>query len=692
MRCRRYGQNCGGYEPKHPTQKLKPTAPRVKPILLPAIKAIPDLRSEIEQRSFHFFLHITGPNLSSDYDSGFWVTTVLKFSHLIPSVRHAVLAVSSLHESLIYDSTTHNDELTQKQIFAFQQYNKAISLLREQIDSQNNREPLAPLLLCVLFVCLEFMQRKNAEALIHLRQGRQLLHTTLQSKHLQSAQSDLICQDIVPMYIRSGLTSYLFGIDTLPIPETLNPYLEIPGKFSSFQHARHVFYTILDDSLRWRFLWKTSQRRDPRVPTDFAYKVTHHNSQLLTPHNIRTFKFGKDALLSRLSRWNTAFSLLKASYASRSTATPSLLLVEILYHTIIIWTSTAMSEAEEVYDEHMERFSALIPLCTEYLEATMAGSEAPRRGTFEEHERSKKVAPTQKTTTRPDSENHGKVVFTFETGIVPVLFLTAAKCRHPHIRRAAVKLLLRHEERQENLWKAQTFARIACRMIHIETEAGKNLQTEQGQTVSSPLTIPRLSCQRKDWMDLPFRATRNFWHIRDKDIQPRLSSSTAPTNLLEAELRIPWKQSPDGAQDTRCSPSNLARSISSTNSIAPTHNLENLPFEDSCLFAEPATEPIAGPSTVDLDTRGLSPESSTDELSKTSNPSSCRSMQSIEEPDLLPASECSVSPYGIPEHLRISDAIVGQRGETGINVTFFRKPSPFCLEWEIWSEVVLHCS
>lgn len=153
MRCLKYGRKCAGYGADRLPEYSAPTVPRRNTVLLPAVKAVPDLESDSEQRSFHFFQHTTGPRLSSDYNSGFWIATVLRFSHPVPAVRHAVLAVGSLHENLIYESTDINTELVKKQIFAFQQYNKAISLLREQLTSQNNGESLTPLLLCVLFVC-----------------------------------------------------------------------------------------------------------------------------------------------------------------------------------------------------------------------------------------------------------------------------------------------------------------------------------------------------------------------------------------------------------------------------------------------------------------------------------------------------------------------------------------------------------
>lgn len=602
MKCLKYGQKCAGYEANRLNGYSAPTVHRRNMVILPAVKAIPNLESDSE-RSFHFFRHVTGPRLSSDYDSGFWIATVLRFSHTVPAVRHAVLAVASLHEDLIYKSTTVNTELCRKKIFAFEQYNKAISLLREQLTSRNNGEPLTPLLLCILFVCLEFIQRKNIEALTHLQQGRQLLYTILKSKHLSNAQCDMIRHHILPMYLRSGLTLYLFGISTPPVPESLNLHLEIPDVFHSVHHARHAFYSILDDSLRWRFLWKVSQRRDPRAPTDFAYKTTHRNNEPLMPHKIQEFRIRQETLLSRLAKWNTAFSLFRAYNACTSTPTALLLLLQILYHTAIIWTSTAMSEEEQIFDEYIEHFSAIIHLCAAYFEARKESHEIIERDLPRQHGYFKPGGFLGNATTKPVKEGHKRVVFSFETGMVPSLFLTAAKCRHPHIRRAALALLARDEERQENLWKAKVFARIAAHMVHIETEAGKKFGQEQGQLPLSSLTIPSCSTQQRDVSDTPFKATQGS--------QPVSDDPDTPTEFLRT-----------GAVDPQ------------------------------------------------------------------STPDSCRSPQHNEDLALASENDSCNGPFGIPEHLRISGAIIGQHEKTGINVTLFRKPSPFCEEWEIWDELI----
>ncbi|CAG9953461.1 unnamed protein product [Clonostachys rosea f. rosea IK726] len=101
-----------------------------------------------------------------------------------------------------------------------------------------------------------------------------------------------------------------------------------------------------------------------------------------------------------------------------------------------------MSDSETDIDEHTERFSNIIPLCARYLEATRAGSHRTKEETLWQN----KLDKTPHEKCRP--------IFTFYTGIVPALALTATKCRHPHVRRGAVDLLLQHEERSRDPeWK-----------------------------------------------------------------------------------------------------------------------------------------------------------------------------------------------------------------------------------------------
>ena len=690
----KYHRACGGYETARRTKDPKRLVWK-QPALLPAIKTFPDLATSSEQRSFEFFRSITAPSLSSDYDSSFWVATVLKFFHLTPSVRHAVLAVSSLHESLVYDGLHLSGKLGDKQIFALQKYNKAISLFRQQVDHQNDCEPIVPLLLCILFVCMEFMQRKNTEALMHLRQGRQLLDTLARSGHLPDGPLETIRQYIVPMYMRSGLTSYLFGVDTVAVPKMVNPFLDLPAVFSSIQQARHAFYTILDDSLRWRFLYKTSQHLDPRIPTDFAYQTAYTNKTQPTPQDITAFELEQQTLLSRLSKWNTAFSLFRSTGPSESRSTPSMLLLQILYHTSIIWTSTAMSQCELVFDEHTERFSALVPLCAEYLEATKPGSQVTEGELSQGYRRRRPMtsAPERQQPNKYPEDN--KLVFTFETGIVPILFLIAAKCRHPKIRRAAVNLLSTHDERHENLWKAKCFARIASRFVDIETESGEEFQRRNTQPPFPPAAIESYSGQLAWAPDTTIRGRCARQETGSRDAQSHVSTTAA-----RAKRSGEGHDSSQQLSSTECCHINSCGNVNNHSSrggdVFHHSHPDYLNSSDSLNLGRNVRTKGLDPHTQLNATLGVGPAMSSsapmnhpDTLQLRPAPAKRDAEPERGGSALLPVCECLEAPFGLPEELRISDAIVGQHEEEGMPVTFFRKPNQFCGEWEIWKEFVL---
>jgi hypothetical protein len=373
------------------------------------------------------------------------------------------------------------------------------------------------------------------------------------------------------------------------------------------------------------------------VPTDFAYKTAHKETTPLTPAKIEEFDREKKAILSRLSKWFTAFSVASSSVPSGAAPTPSMLLLEILYHTIIIWTSTAISDSETVYDQHTERFSTLIPLCARYLEATKAGSQRAKEETLWQN----KLGKTPRGKCR--------LTFTFDTGIVPVLFLMASKCRHPQIRRGAVDLLLQHEERHENLWKAQCFARIASRFIDLETQSGRAFRQENSTSMSDQLQAAS-------------------WQVDQRDSGRKAGYCT----------RIDANQVQDHYLGT-----NVVEEVESHDrSSSAMTRAETLLCHSAVEACGDLTTGSAMPGLMKMHTQtGQSSVNLCDELN--SDVSKMRGDNS--DPAV---SECAEDQFGLPEHVRISDAIIGQHEETGITVTFFRRPNRFNAEWEIWEEFV----
>lgn len=364
---------------------------------------------------------------------------MLQISQTEPAVRHAVLAVSSLHEGL--GAGFSDGAFPQpQQSFALQQYNKAIARLLEQMNNPLTK-PLASLLTCVLFVCIEYMQGKDKESLIHLEQGRQLLARLNQRSN--DPEMECIVRHIVPLYTRLSLTSFLFGGSPVPIPDALKSQRDIPAVFHSIDSMRHSMHEFMEQAFRF------TQRARP----------AKNSSDSIPRETMRLLEVEQDRLLSRLAKLNVAFSLFRAS---RSNPSPenALLVLQMYLHAQHIWISTALSSSEVVYDDFLPSFAAIVPLAAAYLD--LESSSQPR-SLFPPQSSHYFAVPEQLSVAYTSN-------FTFETHIIPPLYYVATKCRHPLIRRSALDLLRRNPFRRENLWRASVMGALASHIVSLEEQ------------------------------------------------------------------------------------------------------------------------------------------------------------------------------------------------------------------------------
>ena len=116
-----------------------------------------------ESRSFDHFLSRTAFQLAGCFDFDFWGRWLPQAVYHEPAIKHAVVALSALHERfqssdpVIYKSVwSHSDG-----VFALQQYNQAIRLLTKP---DNGRRPSVDvcLIACILFACFEVSIAKYA--------------------------------------------------------------------------------------------------------------------------------------------------------------------------------------------------------------------------------------------------------------------------------------------------------------------------------------------------------------------------------------------------------------------------------------------------------------------------------------------------------------------------------------------------
>ncbi|KAK0736908.1 hypothetical protein B0T21DRAFT_153726 [Apiosordaria backusii] len=464
MRCTKTGRRCDGYlDAKAISQRRRrsgglgqngvgePHAP---------LATLFEWATGDEKRAFHFFQHVTAPCLAADHDGAFFRVLVLQICQTEPAVRHAVLAVSSLHEGMVQAAMMppmlHSSDTENRSSFALYQYNRAIACLLEQMRTVNAR-PLVPLLTCVLFVCIELMQSKDKESLIHLEQGRQILSQLGPRVTGRSPEIDLIKQHLVPMYTRMSLTSLMLGCAPTAIPAPLKTFTEVPMVFKTIDEVRYALYDFMDQCLR--FAKKSHAAKISKVPEE----------------DMRAFELEQDVLLRKLAKFNVAFSLYRSTKAKE--APPgSIALIQVHVHTTFIWVSTALSRHETVFDDYVDTFSAIIPLASEFINTLLS---PPNPST--------KAPPNNGPDTRRLS-----AMFTFEMHVIAPLYFVAAKCRHPMIRRAALDLLRRNPGRRENLWRANVMATIAEHTMKLEE---KHLRDAAAQRNSRSVSPPEHNIQ-----------------------------------------------------------------------------------------------------------------------------------------------------------------------------------------------------
>lgn len=395
--------------------------------------------SSDEKRSFQFFQDVTAPCLSGDFDGAFWRVLVLQICESEPAVKHAVLAVSSLHEVMVRSAVAPKVDITDKQQFALFQYNKAISCLLDRMPDVDSR-PLVPLLTCILFVFLEFMQFKDVESLIHLNQGHQILSELERKPSLRGNPEFVIIRDhIVPMYTRISLTLLMIGGDPTAIPVPLKTSIDVPTSFETIDQVRYALHDFMEECLR------------------FTKKAKPAKYQQVSPEELRALEGEQDLLMRKLSRFNVAFSLF-LSRNHKHLPPGCVDLVEIHTKTIHIWIATALSTNETAFDDHISFFSAIIPRAAAFMETlsspTTRENQAAKAGTM--------------TPASPTDARRFSAMFTFETHVIAPLFFVAIKCRHPEVRRAALDLLRRNPARRENVWRADIMASIADYTIKLE--------------------------------------------------------------------------------------------------------------------------------------------------------------------------------------------------------------------------------
>lgn len=365
---------------------------------------------QLEGRTFQYFTRVVGPALSGPQDAYFWTHLVMQFSHFAPAVRHAVLAISSLHEDF-QNGKRINLELPGN-AFALRHYNASIRHIQATGDEN------LVLLTCVLYLCVAYLLGDIESVFRHNRHGLAIL-------------SDVGCSGwardhLLPIFRRLHAHPSPNGSNTGVLLLSSNTDVtDITDEDVPFQSLAEAEAWLCDLQLQASGLAPSNAPPRPGVPT--------------------TSYADREALRARciglLDSWSARVEPLIASTSSADTGRYLLCYLRATYETLRIQVEANPDESELVYDGYLDGFQAVVTHAEEAANLKAGLSD-----------------PTQRE----------RACFTFEPGFLPVVNFTACRCRDLPLRLRALALMGKVTAAKEGIADVGTMYRITRRVIELE--------------------------------------------------------------------------------------------------------------------------------------------------------------------------------------------------------------------------------
>ena len=378
-----------------------------------------------ERRAFLFFRSQTAHLIFGHHDASRWLPIFLQLGHSEVPIKHALTALASLHESLEPSNACVSLRQSEKhaqitaRILALRHYTAAIKSVQRKSPDMSSRPDII-MALCLLFICFEQLQSGDAACLVHLTAGLRLVswwrsrtNTYNKLQEYSRPTLDLINNQITPILQRLRVQFSLcmdsrHALRNLGVPLCL-PSPTIPFSYPSLDLARRDY----DSAMNYIFSFlERGQSTDcpPTVPVTTV-----------------------------LRQWKEAVNSSDFSREPPMLRDCTRKLLELYYHVSIVIAETYEANSEAVFDNYTHHFQAIVDLAETITETW--------RNTAQEF----------------------NLLFSFDLGITPPMFLVASRSRHPLIRRKAADLILRSPI-YRGAWRDRYSGLCAQRIIDIEEE------------------------------------------------------------------------------------------------------------------------------------------------------------------------------------------------------------------------------
>lgn len=414
--CTRAGRVC--------ERSSAPENNRVRRIIIytpkPALSETPDLTPS-EQRALDHFYSRTRIGLAGDFRSSFWSKEWLlpMISH-DKSIRHAIIALSSMHESFVDGAATPSDGLVG---FANAHYSKAMREVARLTDADEHATDFA-LISCMLFATIEAVQGDYYTALSHVASGVRIM---TEDKAKVSPRRGLYIDRTMLLRFFHTIDAQIMEFGDPNFQQSTSDLLmfelESPESFTSYDDALASLERLLRDIFRFADRWDQLVR-DPQARDDAILDARETHVRLQ----------------GMLDRWVEALSALPApSNDDDATALSVLSIYRIVMRAFL---QRVIECDDNCYDAMLPELWEVLTIAEDIVKQDEKRSRSPR--------------------------------FSLSIGIVPVLYLLSTAINDANLRERALDLL-RTCKRREGLWDSDLAARIA---EHFQTLKGVSSITQ----------------------------------------------------------------------------------------------------------------------------------------------------------------------------------------------------------------------
>ena len=460
-----------------------------------------------EGQYFQVFRTRTASELSGFFNSEFWTRSVLQESHFEASIRHAVVALGALYKTLEKasesppSSPTDNhtgDTAPNHYDFAFQQYGKALTRLRESLQKKETRSQRTILISIVLFTCFQSFTGDHKAAIFQIQSGLSLLEERRQESKqpLIHRRDDVVEDELIQMFTRLAIQAKSYDM-AFHFPA---PYIiQLTPKHTSSHNDPTSPQSPSSPSAA-----STASIEDPHIPERFfnsqearssldslCERIMRFNEALSAfyagPNNILPSSIKSSGLgfRTQLQQWATAFEPLLQGRRIPGISNTERAGIDVLKMIQLMTTILFLmgySTSEKDFDNFIPMFKEIVELAKEVVVDEELSLAQARCGDFSTCRHMHKATNSGLGMRFPGMENHGssthrpensyphiKASFALDLGIVPPVFVVATKCRDRKMRREAIRLLM-SSPRREGMWDSILCGKVGAWIMEVEEE------------------------------------------------------------------------------------------------------------------------------------------------------------------------------------------------------------------------------